>query len=80
MPGAGTYEPEATSVQRKAPRFSMGIKLRSELDVRKDSPGPGQYVNSAEKFKQAAPRFGFGSSKRPEVGKQKDMTPGPGMY
>ena len=80
VPGAGTYEPSPENVKQKAPGFSMGIKLKSDLVNNAHVPGPGTYVQDNEKLKQSAPKFGFGSSVRSEVGKTKFNTPGPGSY
>lgn len=66
-PGAGTYLPDFSPAKTQNPRFSMGIKLKPELN-KLNVPGPGSYTNRGEKLKQKAPSFGFGSSKRPEIG------------
>lgn len=61
VPGAGTYQPDYSPSKTQNPRFSMGIKLKPELNKLK-VPGPGQYTNRAETLKTAAPSYGFGSS------------------
>lgn len=80
VPGAGTYQPDYSPSKTQMPRFSMGMKLKPELNKLK-VPGPGQYTNRGETLKTAAPSYGFGSSKRPDIGNNKhQQTPGPGGY
>jgi len=81
VPGAGSYQPDHSPTKQQNPRFSMGIKLKSELSSKLKVPGPGSYVNKSEKWRQSAPSFGFGTSKRPQLGANKHQeTPGPGNY
>lgn len=81
-PGAGTYDPVKEKTIRSYPKFSMGAKLKTELDSVKSKqvPGPGTYINSAEKLRQASPSFGFGTMRRPDIAKKTSNVPGPGAY
>ena len=40
VPGAGTYQPDYSPSKTQMPRFSMGMKLKPELNKLK-VPGPG---------------------------------------
>jgi hypothetical protein len=81
-PGAGTYDPAKEKTIRSYPKFSMGAKLKTELDSVKSKqvPGPGTYVNAAEKLRHSSPSFGFGTMERPDISGRKSNVPGPGAY
>lgn len=54
VPGAGSYDPIKETTVKKYPSYSMGAKLKSELDTKMKNvnvPGPGTYVNSTEKVR-----------------------------
>ena len=79
MPGAGTYDPDHSKVQKSAQKVTMKIKLQGAIGTGKSlSPGPGGY-DVHLKNKKAAPQFGFGSSTRAAMG-TKNISPGPGAY
>jgi len=83
VPGAGSYNPVKETTVKKYPSFSMGAKLKSELDTKLKTinvPGPGTYVNEAQRLRHSSPSYGFGTMQRPDIAKVKNPVPGPGNY
>lgn len=81
-PGPNNYNPDANPALKKAPGYSMGSKLKSELDInnKEQKPGPGAYTSDANKGK-TGPMYGFGSSQKGlQDSRSKSQTPGPGHY
>ena len=79
-PGPGNYNQSKDSIVHKAPIFSMGGKLKGELDKKNFVPGPGQYVDNREKLRNSSPSYGFGSMQRPDIAGKASNFPGPGTY
>ena len=82
-PGPGNYKSDANFTTKKAPGYSMGSKLQSDLDLltKETKPGPGQYAQSSTALPKNGPKYGFGSGKKSVIdARSKSMTPGPGHY
>lgn len=81
-PAPNNYNPDANPTLKKTPGYSMGTKLKSELDInnKEQKPGPGAYSGD-NNVKKTGPMYGFGSSQKGvKDSKSKSLTPGPGHY